>query len=64
MHIIRFSIKYIFILYLFYVINIYDSRYIFGQTLKVLTLQKSWNDLYFRMEGVLIILDIVWEVSM
>jgi hypothetical protein len=35
---IRFSIRYIFILYLFRVINLYDSRYAFGQTLKTLTL--------------------------
>jgi hypothetical protein len=26
---------------------------LFGQTLKTLTVQESWNDLYFGMEGVL-----------
>jgi hypothetical protein len=52
MYTIRFFIKYILILYLFRVINLYDSRYTFGQTLKTLTLQKSWNDLYFGTEGV------------
>ena len=54
MYAIRFSIKYIFILYPFHVINLYDSRYTFGETLKNLTLQESWNDLYFGMEGVLL----------
>jgi hypothetical protein len=48
MYIIRFYIKYIFILYLFRVINLYDSRYTFGQTLKTMILY--WNDLYFGTE--------------
>jgi hypothetical protein len=52
MYTIRFSIKYIFILYLLRVINLYDSRYTFGQILKTLTLQESWNDLYFGTNGV------------
>jgi hypothetical protein len=52
MYIIRFFIKYIFILYLLRVINLYDSRYTFGQILKTLTLQESWNDLYFGTNGV------------
>jgi hypothetical protein len=34
MYTIRFSIKYIFILYLFCVINLYDSRYIFLSNFK------------------------------
>lgn len=52
MYIIIFSIKYICILYLFRVINLYNSCYTFGRTLKTLTLQESWNDLYSRIEGV------------
>jgi hypothetical protein len=40
MYAIRFSIKYILILYLFHVINLYDLRYTFCQTLKTLALKK------------------------
>ena len=43
--IIRFFISYIFILYLFDVINLYVSLYNFSQTWKSLTLQDFWNDL-------------------
>jgi hypothetical protein len=52
MYIIKFSIKYIFMIYLFCVINLYDFRYTFGQTLNTLTFEKYYNDLYFRTEGV------------
>jgi hypothetical protein len=52
MYAIILSIKYIFILYLFHVINLYDSRYTFGQTLKTSALQESCNDLYFETDGV------------
>jgi len=43
--IIRFFINYIFMVYLFDIINLYNSRYNFGQTRDVLALKESWNDL-------------------
>jgi hypothetical protein len=44
-YIIRFFINYIFIVYLFDVINLGNSLYNFGQNWDALTLQKSWKDL-------------------
>jgi len=42
---IRFFINYTFIVYLFGVINLYNSLYNFGQTYDTLSLQERWNDL-------------------